>query len=94
MWEKDLSEVLLLQGHAQIWTMQSYCIEPFEHQQQYIPHANMRVPEVVTFIIVLLLGGFQGTDLYRYMDECTRIRDAGLLYMYINTSHSSISKCY
>lgn len=80
MWEKDLSDVLLLQGHVLIWTMQSYYIEPFEHQQQYIPRANVRVPEVVTFIIVLLLGGFQVTDLYTYIDECTRILDAGLLY--------------
>ena len=56
--------MLLLKGYAQIWTMPSYCIEePFDHQQKYIPHANVRVPEVVTFIIVLLLGGFQGIDL-------------------------------
>ena len=62
-------EVLLLKGHAQIWTMPSYCIEPFEHQQKYIPHATVRVPEVVTFIPVLLLGGFQGIDLWMNVPE-------------------------
>ena len=62
---EDLSNVLLLQGDAQMWTMQSYCMEePFEHQQKYTPRANVRVPEVVTFIIVLLLGGFQVTGIW------------------------------
>ena len=43
--------------------------EPFEHQQKYTPRANLRVPEVVTFIIVLLLGGFQVTDIWMNVPE-------------------------
>ena len=70
MWEKDLPNVLLLQGDTQMWIMQSYCMEePFEHQQKYTPRANLRVPEVVTFIIVLLLGGFQVTDIWMNVPE-------------------------